>query len=96
MEKKGIIKLNIFSSVLRLIIESKKAYIKNDNQKSRKYIKMANELIKKNRIRIDREIRSNYCKKCFFLLTKNRALVIYDWKNKFLRVFCICGGKKII
>lgn len=94
---KKIIKESARDSVKKLIEEARKAYEKGQKERSKKYVKMAHDLIKKNKIKLPKELKNSYCKKCFAIWIPGQTIkVSFDKRHNCLRIICECGHKKRI
>ncbi|MBN1170144.1 hypothetical protein JXA56_03905 [Candidatus Micrarchaeota archaeon] len=92
--RKKIIKTNVRSSVAQLIA---KAQTEPSESRSKRYVKMAVDLMKKNRISLPKELRNSFCRKCHVpWVLGETATASYDRKHDCLRVKCICGFSKRI
>ena len=62
---------------------------------TKRYVKMAFELKKKNRIRLPDELRNSFCKKCYALWIPARTITTwFDSKHDCIRLKCECGFTK--
>ncbi len=92
---KKIIKQSAKASVKKLLDEARKAYAKGQKERSKKYVKMAHDLIKKNKIKLPEELRNSYCRKCFSLWVPGKTIkVTFDSRHNCLRITCKCGYTK--
>ena len=95
--KKKVIKTSVRDSIRKLIEQAREAYNKKQPLKSKRYVKMAFDLLKKNKVKIPKELKNSFCRKCFLIWIPNKTLkVSYDRKNDCLRLTCKCGYSKRI
>ncbi len=95
--RKKIIKSSVRTSIKRLIAQARAAHKKKDTRSSKKYVKMAVDLIKKHKTGLPEELKNSFCKKCHLVWIPTKTVtVIYDKKNDCLRLCSKCGFKKRI
>lgn len=95
--RKKVIKSSVRSSVKELIAQAQKAYSKGRKAQSARYVRMALDLIKKHRIRVPKELKNSFCKKCHVVWIPAKTVkVSYDKKHHCLRITCQCGYSKRI
>ncbi len=93
--RKNIIKSSVRSSIERLLEKSREAYTAGGADRSRRYVRMAFDLLKKNKVTLPRELRNSFCRKCMLVWIPGKtATVYYDRRNGCLRVRCQCGHSK--
>ncbi|MBI5227519.1 ribonuclease P [Candidatus Micrarchaeota archaeon] len=79
----------------KLIKAAFSSYRQGNNSRSKRYAKMAFELIKKHKIHLPEELKNSFCKKCLLVwLPGTTITTIYDSKNNCLRIRCHCGYSK--
>lgn len=94
---KKIIKSSVRQSVMDLISQARKSYKQGNKVRSKRYIQMALDLIKKHKIRLPKELKNSFCKKCMLIWIPGDTIrVVYDKKNAYLRLTCDCGHSKRI
>ncbi len=95
--RKKIIKSSAKSSVKELVSKAFDQYRQNNAGRSRRYIKMAMDLLTKNRIRLPKELKNSFCKKCHLVWIPGKTVrVTFDKKHSCLRLRCECGYSKRI
>jgi RNase P subunit RPR2 len=81
----------------RLLAESRTAHDSGREERSRRYVRMVLDLLKKHKARLPKELKNSFCRKCCRLwIPGETATVYYDKKNACLRVRCACGNTKRI
>lgn len=94
-KRKAIIKSSVRSSIEKLIGQARKAYSSDKPERSRRYIQMAFDLLKKHKTKLPEELRNSFCRKCHLVWIPEKTIrVAYDRKNNCLRVHCKCGFSK--
>ncbi|MBI5223026.1 hypothetical protein HY990_01245 [Candidatus Micrarchaeota archaeon] len=95
--KAKLIKASAKYSASALINFAISAYSENQNDRSRRYVKMALDTIKKNRVRLSAEDKNKLCKKCSTVWVPNKTVSLsFDQKNNLFRAMCKCGFSKAI
>lgn len=93
-----LIKASTSLSINRLLDkarEERKSKKPDYEERSKKYVKMAFELLKKNKVRLPKEIKNSFCRKCFVIwVPGDTVLVWYDKKEHCIRLTCRCGFSK--
>ena len=93
--RKSIIKSSVRSSVEKLLEQSRKAYLAKKEARSKRYVAMAFDLLKKHKVKLPSELRNSFCRKCFAIWIPGQTVTVYyDKKNHCLRVRCRCGHTK--
>lgn len=93
--RKAIIKSSVRSSIQKLLEQARKAYLGGKGERSRRYVDMAFDLLKKHRAKLPKELRNSFCRKCHIVwLPEKTVTVSYDRKNDCLRATCKCGFSK--
>lgn len=93
--QKSIIKSSVRSSIEKLLDRARAAYDAGQQGRSKRYVKMAFDLLKKHRVRLPRQFRNSFCRKCLTLWVPGKTMVAsYDRKNNCLRARCSCGHSK--
>jgi ribonuclease P protein subunit RPR2 len=93
--RKKVIKSSVRESIAKLIDKARDAYKSKEPSKSRRYVKMAFELLKKHKVRLPKELRNSFCRKCFLVWIPGKTVkVTYDRRNDCLRLTCSCGHTK--
>jgi len=64
-----------------------------DPSRAKTYLKMAWELVKRNKVRLTKEQKIKFCKRCFILWTPGKTVKI-EKKGKLAEYECKCGFKK--
>ncbi|HSB46486.1 MAG TPA: hypothetical protein VLD37_00615 [Candidatus Bilamarchaeum sp.] len=92
--RKKNINASVSSSISKLLEEARKAYPGSPGR-SKRYVEMAFDLLKKNKVRLPREMRNSFCRKCFTIWIPGKTVtVFFDKKTDALRVKCGCGFSK--
>lgn len=95
--RKKVIKASVRESIKKLIEQARQAYKKKDLKKSKRYVKMAFDLLKKHKVRLPEELKNSFCRKCFLVWIPDKTVKIaYDRKCDCLRLTCRCGYSKRI
>jgi ribonuclease P protein subunit RPR2 len=93
--RKSIIKSSVRSSIERLLDQARKAYTGRMPDRSRRYVEMAFQLLRKNKAKLPKELKNSFCRKCFQVWIPGKtATVSFDRKNNCLRIKCGCGHSK--
>jgi len=93
--RKKVIKSSVRSSIRRLLEQAREAYKKKETERSKKYVKMAFELLKKHKVELPKELKNSFCKKCYLIwIPAKTVTVLYDKKENCLRLRCRCGYSK--
>ncbi|MEM2908809.1 MAG: hypothetical protein QXT05_02235 [Candidatus Bilamarchaeaceae archaeon] len=95
-KRKRLIKRVASQSVINLIDESHDAYLTGKIERAARYIRMAWELLKKNKTRLPKEYRNAFCRKCLTpWIPGETATVKFDRMHNCLRIKCRkCGFEK--
>lgn len=89
--KDRIIKSTVGQAIDHLIKQAEKEYGKRPNL-SKRYAKMAWELVKKNKVRLTPEQKHKFCRKCHELWIPGKTItVIFNPKNNLFVLTCKCG-----
>ncbi|MFH1393660.1 MAG: hypothetical protein ABII71_00940 [Candidatus Micrarchaeota archaeon] len=92
---KKIIKSSVRDSIKKLITEAGNAYKAGKKDRSKRYVQMAMDLVKKHKARLPSELRNSFCRKCRLMWYPGKtATISFDKKNNCLRVKCQCGHSK--
>jgi ribonuclease P protein subunit RPR2 len=93
--KEKIIKTAVSGSIDHLISEAEKRFPSN-KELSKRYLKMAWELVKKTKVRLTKDQKLRFCRKCFILWVPGKTVRIsFDSKNDFFVFSCAsCGYKR--
>jgi len=95
IRRRKVIKTSVRSSIDRLLIQARRAYDEKKPDRSIRYVGMVKDLIKKNKVRLPKEVRNSFCRKCGRVWIPVKTLTVhYDRKNDCLRVKCVCGYSK--
>lgn len=93
--RKSIINSSVRSSISKLLAKARDAYSASRPDRSRRYVRMAFDLLKKNKARLPKELRNSFCRKCYSIwIPGQSATVFFDRKNDCLRIRCSCGHSK--
>jgi RNase P subunit RPR2 len=94
-KRKKVIKSSVSTSVKKLVDQAQKAFRDGNAGRSKRYIQMARDLIKKHKVRLPPELRNSFCRKCNLIWIPGTSVkVFFDSKNQCLRVKCSCGHTK--
>lgn len=96
INEKKLIKRTSTDSVLSLIDAAHDAHLKKNDARAKRYMQMAWELLKKNKVRLPKDHRNAFCRKCLTLwFPGETATVAYERKCHCLRIRCNnCGYTK--
>jgi ribonuclease P protein subunit RPR2 len=93
--QKKLIKSSVKSSIARLISEAEAAWKKKQHERSRRYVKMIIDLVKKHKVRLQKDQKNKFCKKCHAWWIPGKTMkLIYDQKHHLIRIRCQCGYTK--
>lgn len=93
--RKKVIKSSVRDSIKKLISRAREAYREGEADRSKRYVRMALDLIKKHKTRLPEELRNSFCKKCCLVWIPARTVTVtYDKENDCLRLHCRCGHEK--
>jgi len=93
-KRKNIIKSSVLTSIRKLLEQARKAASKSP-ERSKRYVDMAFDLLKKNKVKLPKELRNSFCRKCHVIWIPGKTMTAYyDRKNDCLRVKCRCGATK--
>ncbi len=96
-KRKKVIKSSVNESVKKLVSQAQKAFREGKEERSKRYIKMALDLIKKHKAKLPSELKNSFCRKCHLVwIPKKTVIVSFDSKTHCLRVRCKCGHTKRI
>lgn len=104
--QKKLIKSSVRQSIAQLLEEAEKAYssasrakktgnkkLETENRKrSTRYLQMVMDLVKKHKVRLTKDQKNKFCRKCLVWWVPNKTLkLIYDQKHHVIRLKCQCG-----
>ncbi|MEW6036240.1 MAG: ribonuclease P [Candidatus Micrarchaeota archaeon] len=93
--RKSLIKSSVRTSTGRLLEQARRAVREGKAERSKRYVGMAFELLKKHKAGLPKEFRNSFCRKCHLVWIPGETMVAYyDRKNGCLRVRCRCGFTK--
>ncbi len=93
--RKSLIKSSVRSSIEKLLGKARDAYSPSHPERSKRYVGMAFDLLKKHKTRLPKELRNSFCRKCHLIWIPGKsAKVAFDRKNLCLRIRCACGHSK--
>ncbi len=95
--KKKLVRQTVTDSIRILFEEAEKNSIRHSDR-TKRYMRMIWNLVKKHNIRLTKEQKKRFCRKCsaFFILDKN-AIVIFNTRNNGLYLSCnSCGYQRRI
>jgi ribonuclease P protein subunit RPR2 len=93
--RKAIIKSSVRSSIEKLIGHARKAYNSGKAERSKRYIQMVFDLLKKHKVKLPEELKNSFCRKCYLVwIPEKTVTAAYDRKNNCLRIKCKCGFSK--
>jgi RNase P subunit RPR2 len=97
IRRKKVIKSSVLHSMERLLAEARKAHDGGNEDRSRRYVHMVIDLLRKHKAKLPKELKNSFCRKCGRLwIPGDTVTVTYDKKNACLRVRCACGNTKRI
>ena len=89
---KKLIKSSVKASIIKLLSEAQNAARAGNKERSRKYVKMVMDLVKKNKVPLTAQQKTVFCRKCHVLWVLKETLnLVYDNKHNLIRAVCICG-----
>ncbi|MFH1520609.1 MAG: hypothetical protein ABID61_03120 [Candidatus Micrarchaeota archaeon] len=92
---KKIIKSSVRSSIEKLLHQSRDAYVGAKPDRSKRYVKLAFDLLKKHKIKLPGDLKNSFCRKCYLVWIPDKSIKVnFDRKNNCLRVTCKCGYSK--
>lgn len=93
--RRNIIKSSVRSSINKLLDSAWRAYRAGKKDRSRRYVDMAFDLVRKHKVKMPSELRNSFCRKCHLVWIPGESVsVAYDRKSNCLRVTCECGHSK--
>ena len=93
--RKNLIKSSVRTSIDKLLDQARKAYSAGKEERSKRYVEMSFDLLKKHKISLPKELRNSFCRKCHRIWIPGTTVTAsFDKKNNCLRVRCICGHSK--
>lgn len=94
--QKRFIKSASTLSAKKLIDEARLALLGKKPERAARYVRMAWELIKKNKVNLPTDYKNSFCRKCLTVwVPSETATVYFDKKNNCLRIKCKkCGFSK--
>ena len=94
MNDKRLLKEATTEAVSLLLTKAEELCSINTTRSSH-YVKMAWELIKKNKVRLSQNQKQQFCKKCFSYWKYDKTMkVVFNLRNVRLEIHCTCGYKK--
>jgi RNase P subunit RPR2 len=94
---KTLLKSSVRESIRKLVLEATDVFRSGDEERSKRYVEMAMDLVKKHRMRLPADLRNSFCRKCHIIWFPGKTVTIYfDSKNNCLRARCRCGHSKRI
>jgi ribonuclease P protein subunit RPR2 len=95
IRRKKIIKSSVRSSIEKLLDTARKSFDSGNEKRSERYVVMAFDLLKKHKIKLPKELRNSFCRKCMAIWVPGRTVTVsYDKKRDYLKVTCRCGFSK--
>ncbi|MBU1758351.1 ribonuclease P Rpr2/Rpp21/SNM1 subunit, partial [Patescibacteria group bacterium] len=70
--RKKLIKTSVRDSIKKLVDHARDAYKKKQPARSKRYVKMAFDLLKKHKIKLPKELKNSFCRKCFLIWIPNK------------------------
>lgn len=93
--RKKIIKATAKASVEQLLKKAQEKFNDGNLARSKRYVKMAMDIITKNRTRLPKELKNSFCKKCMAIWVPGKSVMVYfDKRIACLRIKCSCGRSK--
>ena len=93
--RKNLINSSVRSSVEKLLVQARTAYSSGNEARSKRYVSMAFSLMKKHRVRLPKELRNSFCRKCMRIWIPGKTMSAhFDRKTDALRIRCECGFSK--
>lgn len=95
-KRKSIINSSVLTSIDKLLDQARRAYGAGNLDRSKRYVEMAFDLLKKHKARLPKEMKNSFCRKCKMIWIPGKTVTVaYDRKNDYLRVSCnSCGYSK--
>lgn len=89
-----VIKTSVKESISHLLGMASKEFEKN-SKLSKRYAKMAWDLVKKHKVRLTKAQKLMFCRKCHRIWVPGKSVkVVFDNKHGFLQFQCDCGYKR--
>jgi RNase P subunit RPR2 len=93
--RKSLIKSSVRSSIAKLLAQARSAYSGGKTARSKRYVRMAFDLLRKHKVGLPNELRNSFCRKCFTVWAPGKTATVYfDRKNDCLRIRCMCKFTK--
>jgi ribonuclease P protein subunit RPR2 len=94
-KRKKVIKSSVNESVKKLVDQAQKAFREGKEERSKRYVQMALDLIKKHKVKLPPELKNSFCRKCHRVWIPGKSVIVsFDSKTHCLRVKCKCGHTK--
>jgi RNase P subunit RPR2 len=93
--RKSLIKSSVRSSIAKLLAQARSAYAGGNPARSKRYVRMAFDLLRKHKVGLQKDLRNSFCRKCFTIWVPGKTATVYfDRKNDCLRIRCACDYSK--
>jgi len=88
--KKPVFQSRIAKERIEILLDLAKKEFKNHPERSKKYVELARKIGKRYNVRLTKEQKRNFCKKCNQLLIPNETSeTIIDSRKKVVNIKCI-------
>jgi RNase P subunit RPR2 len=89
--REKVIKTSVRESISTLISKAESEFDKRPDL-SKRYAKMAWELVKKNKVRLTSDQKLHFCRRCYTIWIPGKtATVKFDPRNNLFTIECKCG-----
>lgn len=92
MKKKKLIKSSAKQSVAELLKQAEKAWKQKKYPRSKRYVKMLMDLVKKHKVKLTKDQKNSFCRKCLrWWEIPSTLVLLFDKKHNCLKLKCKCG-----
>jgi len=95
--QKGLIKASVRQSIAALLKDAESAWTLKKPERSKRYAQMAMDLVRKHKVRLTKEQKGLFCRKCLvWWVPGGTVKLVYDKRHHLIRAICQCGHSKRI
>jgi RNase P subunit RPR2 len=93
--RKRLIKSSVAASIALLIGHAEKAWKQSNIKRSMQYTEMIMKLVKRNKVRLNKNQKNRFCRKCLVWWdVPNSLKLVFDNRHNMFRAICQCGYSK--